>query len=52
MGMMRSRKNVGKHNLACYFGCCREAGDKKQERRRIKRAEEREWKSETKKSDD
>jgi hypothetical protein len=52
MGMMRSRKNVGKHNLACYFGCCRECASKKQERRRIKRAEEREWKREVQKNYD
>lgn len=43
MGMLRSRRNVGKNRLACYYGCCRECGSKKQERRRIKRAEEREW---------
>lgn len=42
--MMRSRKNVGKHNLACYYGCCRYTGDKKHEKRVIKRAEKREWK--------
>lgn len=42
--MLRSRKNVGKHKLACYYGCCRECANKKQERRRIKRAEKREWK--------
>lgn len=52
MGMMRSRRNVGKHNLACYYGCCRNAGDKKQEVRRIKRAEEREWKRDTRESED
>lgn len=50
--MLRSRRNVGKHGIACYYGCCRECGDKKQERRRIKRAEEREWKREARKSDD
>lgn len=46
MGMLRSRKNVGKHNLACYYGCCRYAGagGKKYEKRVIKRSEKREWK--------
>jgi hypothetical protein len=44
--MLRSRRNVGKHHLACAYGCCRECATKKQERRQIRRTEAREWKRE------
>lgn len=44
--MLRSRKNVGKYNMACYFGCCRATLDKRQEKRMMKRKENREWKKE------
>ena len=42
--MLRSRRNVGKYRTNCYYGCCRGPGTKKQEKRIIKRKEEREWK--------
>ena len=42
--MLRSRKNVGKYNMACHFGCCREVVDKRMEKRIIKRKENNEWK--------
>lgn len=43
--MLRSRKNVGKYKTNCYYGCCR-TGTKHQEKRIIKRKEDREWKRE------
>ncbi len=42
--MLRSRRNVGKHRLRCYFGCCLSVPSDKMERRIIKRKEAREWK--------
>jgi hypothetical protein len=41
--MLRSRKNVGKYNMACYYGCCRSVPDKKIEKRIMKRKEKKEW---------
>jgi uncharacterized protein YutD len=45
--MLRSRKNVGKYQMACYFGCCRNVLDKTKEKRIMKRKENREWKKES-----
>lgn len=42
--MLRSRRNVGKHKTNCPYGCCPQYANKKQEKRIIKRKEEREWK--------
>ena len=47
MQMLRSRKNVGKYNMACYYGCCRATLDKRQEKRIMKRKENAEWKKES-----
>jgi len=44
--MLRSRRNVGKYNMACHFGCCREVVDKRMEKRIIKRKENLQWKKE------
>jgi hypothetical protein len=45
--MLRSRRQAGKYNTNCYFGCCPEYANKKQEKRIIKRKENREWKKES-----
>lgn len=37
---------MGKHNLRCYYGCCMETANKQQEKRIIKRKENKEWKNE------
>ena len=44
--MIRSRRQAGKYNTNCYYGCCPQYANKKQEKRIIKRKEAREWKKE------
>jgi hypothetical protein len=43
--VIRSRRNVGKHKMNCYYGCC-PAAPRKMQTRLIKRKEQREWKKE------
>jgi len=43
---MRSRKNVEKYHLRCHYGCCCGLPSKRDERRHIKRQEQREWRRE------
>ncbi len=44
--MIRTRRNIGKHGMRCYWGCCMSYPDARMERKIIKKREKREWKKE------